>query len=1184
VSLVNFPQTEVAESKKLLSLLRKGNISLKGLVSTSTKAFVLHQLQIELNVPLVIIVESNYSLETWQSDLKFFIEKSRKDKPYLENSKKLEDEVVSIPSFETNIYSGASPHAETQEERALALWNLVVKEKPSFILLSAKALLMRTVSPSQIMNHSFNLRPGDDLELEEFVKRLVSSGYVREEPIYGQGQFSLRGGIIDVWAPNEDLPFRIEFFGDTIDSIRKFNPETQLSIAKIQSASIAPMREFFFDAEKLKKWGEVVRERFSDERFERSIADYTSFADEGESFPGIEFLLPIAFPLKCTIFDYLPEDAVIVADEPSEIEQTLASYHETCVKQFQENIEADYICPEPEEILLDEEKIKERIQQFKRIDLRLLGIDASSLSEAFNTHSIKKFAFLFQDYTNEVEIDSRSTRKFHGNFREFVNEIKSEVSTDTKRIIVANSDGMAAKIIELLRDEDIKTHLGESYDFNYPVSVVVGKLSSGFELKYGQFSKLIFQTESEIFGENKTFSYQRKSKSKSISSFLSDFRDLKPGDYVVHVDYGIGQFSQLKKVTVDGVEREFLILIYADNAKLLVPVERLDLVSRYSSAEGKQPSLDRLGSANWQKMKARAKKAMREMADELLRLYAERKLVKGFAFSKDTVWQKEFEEAFPYELTPDQAAAIEAVKKDMEQDLPMDRLIVGDVGYGKTEVAMRAAFKAVMDNKQVVVLTPTTVLAYQHFETFKNRFAAFPVKIELLSRFRSKAEQKQILEAVEEGKIDILIGTHRIFSNDVKIPRLGLLVVDEEQRFGVAHKEKLKKMKKAVDVLTLSATPIPRTLNMALLGLRDISIIETPPRDRLAINTQIAQFSEKIIKSAIEQELARSGQVFFIHNRVETIDLIASKLKQIVPQARICVAHGQMNEKQIEKTMLDFIDYKYDVLVATTIIENGIDIPRANTIIINRADKYGLAQLYQLRGRVGRSNRRAYAYLLISSESELSEIARRRLAAIREFSDLGAGFRLAALDLELRGAGNLLGAEQSGHVEALGFELYIKILERTIRELQGEPIEDEENVSINLGVPVFIPSDYISETSQRLRVYKQIASAKSEDELKQISEILKDRYGRIPESVQNLLDYSRLRILAERLRITSIDKTQDKIAIKFSEKTTVSVENLIKFLEKDKQSRFSPNGILYVNLGNGNPINKAEDVLQQIRF
>src|SRR2546423_1536328 len=544
--------------------------------------------------------------------------------------------------------------------------------------------------------------------------------------------------------------------------------------------------------------------------------------------------------------------------------------------------------------------------------------------------------------------------------------------------------------------------------------------------------------------------------------------------------------------------------------------------------------LDRLGGLGWQKTKAKAKRAMRDMADELLRLYAERKLVGGYAFAADTPWQREFEDGFEYVLTPDQETAIEDVKHDMQEPTPMDRLLCGDVGYGKTEVAMRAAFKAVMEGKQAAVLTPTTVLAYQHYDTFRSRFAPFPVKVELLSRFRSTKEQKEIAKRVESGDVDVVIGTHRLLSKDVKFKELGIVVVDEEQRFGVTHKERLKHLKKRVDVLTLSATPIPRTLNMSLSGLRDMSLIETPPRDRLAIQTQVVQFSENVIKSAIELELGRGGQAFFIHNRVETIETIAALVKRLVPQARLAVGHGQMNEKEMERVMLDFIEHKYDVLVATTIIENGIDIPRANTIIINRADHYGLSQLYQLRGRVGRSSRRAYAYLLIPSEQELSPIARRRLAAIREFSDLGAGFRIAALDLELRGAGNLLGGEQSGHMEALGFDLYTQMLERTVAELRGEQIEDETSVTLNLGIDVAIPEDYVSDMGQRLRTYKRVASARDDEALEQIRRETQDRYGRLPESVERLFEYARLRRISGEIGVISIDRTPTGIAISWA--------------------------------------------------
>lgn len=779
------------------------------------------------------------------------------------------------------------------------------------------------------------------------------------------------------------------------------------------------------------------------------------------------------------------------------------------------------------------------------------------------------FLFPTAEINAEFNIQSRGTRKFQGQISDLIESLKSQGSSQ----FVFQTHGMADRFSEILRDYEIVID---------SKNLVHGNLSSGFEIPN---LKISYQTESDIFGQTTQIENQRSKvknrKSKTnLGAFISDFRDLKSGDFVVHVDHGIGRFESLQTIETNGVEREFMLLIYADKTKLFVPVERMDLVSRYSSGEATSPTLDKLGGIGWQKTKAKAKRAMRDMADELLRLYAERKLVQGFSFSADSPWQIEFEDAFPYDLTPDQSSAVEDVKNDMETATPMDRLIIGDVGYGKTEVAMRAAFKAVMDGKQVAVLAPTTVLAYQHSETFKKRFAAFPVTIELLSRFRSAKEQKSVVEATEKGSVDILIGTHRILSADVKIPKIGLMVVDEEQRFGVAHKEKLKHLKKKIDVLTLSATPIPRTLNMSLMGMRDMSVIETPPRDRLAINTQVVQFSENIIKSAIELELSRDGQVFFIHNRVETIYVIAAHLQKIVPSAKIVVAHGQMNEKEMEQAILDFVDRKYDVLVATTIIENGIDIPRANTIIINRADTYGLSQLYQLRGRVGRSNKRAYAYLVIPPERELSDIARRRLSAIREFSELGAGFRIAALDLEIRGSGNILGGQQSGHLDALGFDLYTKMLERTIREIRGEVIEDELNVSINLGIDVSIPKDYISETSQRLRTYKRISSADSEETLRKIYSELSDRYGKIPKSVENLFEYARLRKLAEEMRVVAIDKTPDGFAIKLDQNAQVAPEKLMEFVQQTG-ANFTPNGILRVS-SKGQVLEAAREVLKII--
>lgn len=1142
-----------SEIDKLKLELEKGArvICISALTSIAAKAYVLNKLVLDSGKRFAVATGTNGELDSWASNLEFFGSRP-----------------ITLPSFEIDPYSGTSPHAETLERRALGLWQLQTARR-DVVVLSARSLVQRTVSPSQISSLGCEVKRDTDLPPEDLVFRLVTSGYVREEPLFGAGQFSLRGGIVDVWSPDAEMPVRIEFFGDTVDSMRTFDPETQLSLEQLKSTSIAPMREFAVSPQDLKDWAFFAGERFADEKYRRNLKDRTDFAAEGETFSGWEFHLPLVKPLEATIFDHL-DDFVFVIDEPSMVENTLITFYDHLKASFAATTETGDIALDQDELFQSVAELRKNLDIARQIELRSLGRRAAANDDELNEGGRSLFLFPTAKKAPEIEIVARSTRKFRGDVPAFVGEFDREAS------IVVKTQGMAERIAEILRE----------YDIYLPTeSIQVGGLDAGFELPS---EGLKLYSESDIFGEDAASGEQRpkvkgqKAKSK-LGAFISDFRDLKAGDYVVHVDHGIGRFDGLQTISSQGTDREFMLLIYADEAKLFVPVERMDLVSRFSSGEATQPSLERLGGMGWQKTKAKAKRAMRDMADELLKLYAERKLVSGHAFPPDAPWQHEFEDAFPYDLTVDQAAAIEDVKNDMEAPIPMDRLIIGDVGYGKTEVAMRAAFKAVMDGKQAAVLTPTTVLAYQHFESFKKRFAAFPVKVDLLSRFRSAKEQKAVSEAAGKGEVDVLIGTHRLLSTDVKLPKLGIVIVDEEQRFGVGHKEKLKQWKKKVDVLTLSATPIPRTLNMSLLGMRDMSVIETPPRDRLAINTQVVQFAENVIRSAIELELSRNGQVFFIHNRVESIEAIAGLIQKIVPNARIAIAHGQMNEKQMEDAMLEFIDYKFDVLVATTIIENGIDIPRANTIIINRADNYGLSQLYQLRGRVGRSNRRAYAYLLIPSELELTPIARRRLSAIREFSDLGAGFRLAALDLELRGAGNILGGQQSGHLDALGFDLYTKMLERTIAEMRGEEIADEVSVSINLGVDVSIPKDFIQDTSQRLRTYKRISSADN-DELAAIRAEVEDRYGRLPRSVENLFEYANLRKLGEQLRIVSIDRSGGGVAIKLGESALISPEKLMQYLGDNEGSSFSPAGIFRINVVAGDdPIKLAIETLHAVR-
>ncbi len=744
-------------------------------------------------------------------------------------------------------------------------------------------------------------------------------------------------------------------------------------------------------------------------------------------------------------------------------------------------------------------------------------------------------------------------------------EIRRAREAGVTVVFVAATPGRAERTTEVLADYELRGVSLDHGDETLGASVLVttGRLSRGFRLLE---AGLQVYAEADVFDEERRAGERRRQQA-ARTSFLTDFRDLKVGDHVVHVDHGIGVFVGLKRIDVGQEAHEFMELRYAADDKLFVPVERLDLVQKYTG--GARPSLDRLGGTTWERAKTRVRKAMRDMAEELLKLYAARKAVGGHAFGPDTHWQEEFESAFEYELTLDQSAAIADIKRDMETPVPMDRLLCGDVGYGKTEVAMRAAFKAVLEGKQVAFLAPTTVLAFQHLKTLRDRFAGFPVLIEMISRFRSRAEQKQVITDLTLGKVDIVVGTHRLLSKDVKFRDLGLLVVDEEQRFGVAHKERIKQLRKRVDVLTMTATPIPRTLNMSLAGIRDMSVIETPPRDRLAIQTNVVKFDQHVIARAIRTELERQGQVYFVHNRVESIFSLGDLLKRIVPEARVAVAHGQMGETELERAMVDFVAHKYDVLLATTIIENGLDIPNANTLIVNRSDRYGLAQLYQLRGRVGRSDRRAYAYLLIPPEDSLSPVARKRLAAIREFSDLGSGFRVAALDLEIRGAGNLLGGEQSGHIDAVGFDTYMKLLEEAVRELKGEPVEDERTATVNLQVDLRIEDGYVPDMNQRLAVYRRFAAVRSDEELARLADELRDRYGPPPPSVRNLAEYARIRVLANRLGVESLDREGPLVVLKFRADAPLDPGALLRIVRAHPDLTLVPPGNLRLDLGRG---------------
>ncbi len=862
----------------------------------------------------------------------------------------------------------------------------------------------------------------------------------------------------------------------------------------------------------------------------------------------------------------------MILDEPDALEDVHDAWWTKVTEAHERSLIGNLV--RPEELYLSPEQWHARLRQATLLAVEQLGIEDSNDAE-------------------HLVLQTQPTTRFHGSVAAMTEEV-ARLTREGKRVMFAvSSTGEVERLADVFNEYNVSFRIGsrtpkpgnevfvdESTYFAEDVTatiIVKAYVPEGVALPE---ANLVLFGARDLFDESEVSLGRPQRQKSKVSAFLSDFRDLAIGDYVVHVEHGIGQYQGLREIPQeDGGTVEFMILEYAEGARLYVPLTRLDLVQKYRSSEGVKPVLNRLGTQQWQKTKARVKKAMKDMAEELLKLYAARRTAEGHAFASDSEWQGEFENSFEFSETEDQMNAIIDVKRDMEAPTPMDRLLCGDVGYGKTEVAMRAAFKAVSDNRQVAVLAPTTVLAFQHYNTFRQRFAAFPIKVEMLSRFRTAKQQKETIAKIEAGAVDVVIGTHRLLSKDVKFSDLGLMIVDEEQRFGVRHKERLKQLRKEVDVLTMSATPIPRTLHMSLLGLRDMSVIETPPKDRMAIQTVVAAWDEKLLRSAIEKELERGGQVYFVHNRVESIYDISEKLREMAPKARILVGHGQLPESELERIMLAFMRHEADILVATTIIENGLDIPLCNTIIINRADRHGLSELYQLRGRVGRSDRRAYAYLLIPPDRELTELARRRLAALKEFSDLGAGFKIAALDLELRGAGNLLGGEQSGHIEAVGFELYTTMLERTVRELKGELPEDVPEAQLNLGLNIRIPSEYIAEENQRLRMYKRVAGVESESQLEDVAGELGDRYGTPPPAVRNLLEYATLKLLSQRIGVSQIERKRDAVSIRFTEKANVDPDRLAQFVAKESGSQFTPAGILKFSLHEKQP----EQVLGRLR-
>jgi len=1123
----------------------KCQINAKGIKSSSMAYFISTIADDLSNNTFLVVTQSDEDMERLSQDISTFSSPDRTESP-------LSDEipVLVFPAWQTFLHDGASPAKEVLADRMLTLERLIHGQK-GIVVTNIRALMHKIIPPDIFRRAFLYFAEGIEISLVEVSEKLIHSGFQRVDMVEMKGDFAIRGGILDIYSLSYNMPVRIELFGDEIESIRHFDPISQRSTIAIKNEIwIVPMSEIILTPDILDHWKKETDKIIADYKslklsnFVRAI---TSKLEDGKT-DGMDGYLPLLYPSLSNLWDYLPDNAVFILEDPLWMRMDADKLLEQAQNFFDQELAMDRLAAKPSDMFSSFDNIMELCKAKSS-----LYISHGKKEESRKTYDLGMMHF-----------DS-----LRGNFSMFLKEIESWQDKGYSINIMSDNEKQTERIKDIMTERHIDN-----------VSVYKGYISSGFA---SDELSLAVTSDDEMFGRYKKPHKKRKFKDGiPISSFI----DLKVGDYVVHVSYGIGKYGGIKQLKIGGRPQDFLMINYLDGDILYVPTYQVNMVQKYIGGDVAQLRMDKLGSASWERVKTRVKESVRKIAKELLELYAVREAGQGHSFAPDTTWQHEFEAAFPYEETEDQLQAIEDVKIDMEKHKPMDRLICGDVGYGKTEVALRAAFKAVMDSKQAVVLVPTTVLAQQHFNTFSRRFTDYPIRVEMLSRFLSAREQKKVVNDLSSGKVDIVIGTHRLLSNDIKFKDLGLLVIDEEQRFGVVHKEKLKQMRKMVDVLTLTATPIPRTLHMSIMGARDLSVINTPPENRLPIETFVMEYDPDIVRDAILREMDRNGQVFFVHNRVETIISIADGLRNLIPEARIAIAHGQMPERLLESVMMDFVSYKYDVLVCTTIIESGLDIPNVNTIIINRADALGLAQLYQLRGRVGRDKYKAYGYLFYPADRSITEDSQKRLRVIEEFTDLGSGFRIALRDLEIRGMGNILGAEQHGHMMTVGYDMYCKLLEEAVKELKGEEIETEFEPRISLAIAAYIPDDYISDSNQKISIYKKIAQISGDDENADMIKELEDRYGRIPPLVRRLLTIAEIKRSAKTLRISEIISSDNEVKMSFDPKTSIQISKITEVVKSGNDKiRLLPTAQLIVNTeghGQDQQLLTIKNVLQQL--
>lgn len=1072
--------------------------------------------------------------------------------------------VCTLPELSPTPFDTLSAHTHLQLARAEAVSRLY-GEGAAVIIVPATALRWGVVRPDVFRASSYAIRTGDSLDPKQLAERLVRLGYVRRELVGEAGEFAIRGFVIDVFSPDRGLPARIELFGDTVEALRSFNPATQRSSATLGEYTLIPLRSLPLSADAEEAIHAAITGR-ADLESERRGEMHQQLIDGEEA--GWLWQQDSARRILVPIQQAAPEGTVMIlaGGEPvrDALETQAVNWRNKALAEKRE------LSGFAGEMLAREEPFADK-GTMAILDVLNLDLDADITGSD----------------TDAINLGLRPVEEMQGSgdpFGRFLKLADSISGSGRRALVVLNSEGHVQRVADQLLERgaraksipdpahppaDVLTALQEHPLGN--ILLVPGDLDRGVLIEELDLHLL---SHRDIFGAPAA-----RPRTSRASAFAVPIHELKAGDYIVHEDHGIGVFQGLRTISRGEEVLDFIQISYDGGDKLLLPVDRLDRIQRYSAIEGLRPRVDKLGGTSWNKVKTRVTRAIREMAGELLNLYALRRTVKGFSHLPDNEIVREFEHSFPFQETPDQVTAMAEIKADMEGDRPMDRLLCGDVGYGKTELAMRSAIKAAISGKQTAFLAPTTVLAHQHYETLSERLRGFPFAVDMISRFRTPQQQKEILQRLKEGKIHIIVGTHRLLSKDVVFRDLGLLVIDEEQRFGVSHKEKIKRMRTRVDVLALTATPIPRTLNMSIMGIRDMSVIQTPPRNRLAIQTKVLPFSRDVIAAAVSMELSRDGQVFYLRNRIEGLEEVASMIRTLVPHARPAIAHAQMSPQILERVMDGFIHGETNVLISTTIIENGLDIPRANTLIVERADLFGLAQLYQIRGRVGRSDRSAYAYLLVPPAKTMTEDARRRLQAIKEFSELGSGFRIAAMDLEIRGAGTLLGGEQSGHIEAVGFELYNRLLERTVAEMKGVSSERPFETSFKLNMDLHIPDDYINDTGTRMKYYRQASDARNEAELEELKEEMVDLYGPPPPSVQALLRYSRIRILASQLRIERMDREGATLVLKFTQESDINGRVLAE-LAAEEGNQFTSAGALHVRLRAADHLGALDEIVR----